>query len=132
MINNRLKEAVEVLSDQSNPVARFYLAKAYEGQGNLSMAIPLYRELFPYGSNYPEIYQRMGMVLGRMHNEGGGYENLGRYYFEMGNDKAARMNLEKAVSKYGINSPESEEILKALDAISPKPPDKKKKNDDTK
>ena len=48
------------------------------------------------------------MVLGRQGNEAGGYENLGRYYFEAGRFPAARVNLEKAVAKYGINSSEAQ------------------------
>ena len=45
------------------------------------------------------------MTLGRQGEEGAGYEYLGRYYLETGRDAAARTNLEKAVSKYGINAP---------------------------
>ncbi len=128
--SNRFKEAVEVLTTESSPLARYYLAKAYEGQGNLAMATPIYRELVPYAGSYPEIYQRLGMVLGRMQNEGGGYENLGRYYLETGKDKAARMNLEKAVSKYGINSREGEDVLRLLDTMPKvKAPTEKKKSD---
>jgi beta-barrel assembly-enhancing protease len=129
--SNHFKEAIEVLTDQSNPIARFYLAKAYEGLGNLTTAISIYNGLLAYASTYPEIYQRMGMVLGRMHNEGGGYENLGRYYLELGRDKMARINLEKAISKYGINSREADDILQLLDIIGPKAPVGKKKKDDT-
>jgi predicted Zn-dependent protease len=128
---NRFKEAVEVLGNESNPLARYYLAKAYEGQGNLAMATPIYKGLVPYADSYPEIYQRLGMVLGRMRNEGGGYENLGRFYLETGRDKAARMNLEKAVSKYGINSPESEEVLGLLDTMRPNPRGGKTKGDNS-
>ena len=124
---NRYKEAVEALEGQTHPIARYYLARAYEGQGNLQLAGQVYRELVPWASTYPEIYQKIGMVLGRQGNEGAGYEYLGRYFLETGKDGPARMNLEKAVSKYGINSQESEEILKLLDTI--KGPGQKKKSD---
>jgi uncharacterized protein HemY len=67
----------------------------------------------------------MGMVLGREGNEAGGYDYLGRYYLETGRYQAATVNLEKAVSKYGINSPEGEEALKLLDQV--KPPKERKK-----
>jgi len=127
--SNRLKEAVDVLTNQENPIARYYLARAYEGLNTLAIATPIYNELLVYGGTFPEIYQRKGMVLGRMHNEGGGYENLGRYYLEMGRDKMARMNLEKAVSKYGINSREADEVLKLLNTMGPTPPNSKKKNE---
>ena len=68
---NRYKEAVEVLSGQSHPIARFYLAKAYEGQGDLAMAGQVYQELIPYAPSYPEIYQRIAMMLGRQGDEAG-------------------------------------------------------------
>jgi predicted Zn-dependent protease len=115
--SNRFDEAIDVLSAETHPIARYWLARAYEGQGNLAMASGVYKELIPYAGTFPEAYQRMGLTLGRKGDEGGGYEYLGRYYLETGQDEAARTNLEKAVSKYGINSPESEEILKLLDTI---------------
>jgi predicted Zn-dependent protease len=122
----RFKEAVAVLGAEDHPVARYFLAKAYEGQGNLAAAGQILKELTPYAGTFPEVYQRMGMVLGRQGNEAGGYEYLGRYYLETGRYKPAKVNLEKAVSKYGINSPEAEEILKILDTIKP---DKEKKKE---
>ncbi|MGD0661588.1 MAG: M48 family metalloprotease [Syntrophorhabdales bacterium] len=122
---NRYNEAVEVLSEQSHPIARFYLAKAYEGQGNLAMAGQIYKELIPYASTYPEIYQRIAMASGRQGDEGGGYEYLGRYFLETGKDVPAKINLEKAIAKYGINAPESEELLMLLDTI----PGQKKKTE---
>jgi predicted Zn-dependent protease len=57
------------------------------------------------------------MTLGRQGNQAGGYEYLGRYYNEIGREDAARINLEKAVAKYGINSPQSKEILALLDQM---------------
>ena len=123
--SNRYNEAVEVLSGQSHPIARFYLARGYEGQGNLAMAGQIYKELIPYASTYPEIYQRIGMACGRQGDEGGGYEYLGRYYLETGKDVPAKINLEKAIAKYGINAPESEELLMLLDTI----PGQKKKTE---
>jgi len=123
--SNRFKEAIEALSGLTQPIARFYLARAYEGQGNLVMAAQTYEELIPYAPGYPEIYQRIGMSMGRRGDEAGGYAFLGRYYLETGKDSAARMNLEKAISKYGINAPESEELLRLLDIV--KSPKEKKK-----
>lgn len=114
---SRFKEAADVLSAETHPVARYYLARAYEGMGNLQEAGSIYKEFIPYARSYPEAYQRMGMVMGRQGQEGAGYEYLGRYYLETGRDAAARTNLEKAVAKYGINAPESEEILMLLDTI---------------
>jgi len=121
----RFNEAVAVLGGEAHPVARYFLAKAYEGQGDFTTAGRILKELAPYAETFPEVYQRMGMVLGREGNEAGGYDYLGRYYLETGRYQAARMNLEKAVSKYGINSPQGEEALKLLDQV--KPPKEKKK-----
>jgi predicted Zn-dependent protease len=122
---HRFQEAIAVLRGESHPVARYFLAKAYEGQGDFTTAGLILKDLAPYAGTFPEVYQRMGMVLGRDGNEAGGYEYLGRYYLETGRYQAAKVNLEKAVEKYGINSPQGEEALKLLDQV--KPPDKKKK-----
>ena len=77
----------------------------------------VYKELIPFAGTFPEAYQRIGMTLGRQGDQAGGYEFLGRYYLETGRDAAARTSLEKAITKYGINAPESAELLMLLDTI---------------
>jgi predicted Zn-dependent protease len=117
---NRFKDAIDILKDESEPVSRFFLAKAYEGYGDRAMAANIFKELVQYGNSYPEIFNRLGMALGRMGQEAGGYEYLGRYYLEIGRQDLARNYLEKAVAKYGINSKEAKEILKILDELKEK------------
>lgn len=108
-------EAIEALKDQHEPVARMFLAKAYDGHGDIEMAARTYKELLPYGPAYPEIYYRFGMLTGRMGLEAMGHEYLGRYYFELGKYDLAKTNIEKAINKYGINSREAADLLKILD-----------------
>jgi predicted Zn-dependent protease len=119
MLNNARKfsEAVDVLKTGTEPVARFLLAKAYEGQNKDKMAISTLKELIFYGNVFPEIYYRLGMLYGRTGEEAKGYDYLGRFYVETGKFNLARTNLEKAVSRYGINSPEAKETLQILDSI---------------
>lgn len=113
----KFKEAVEALKDQRDPVQRYFLALAYEGQGDGENALTTLRSLVRYGPSYPQIYYRLGMIAGRTGNEGEGYAYLGRYYLEIGNYELAKTNLEKAVSKFGINSSEGKELLRILDGM---------------
>ncbi len=114
---NRFGEAAEVLRTRGDLISRFLLAKAYEGQGQFGLATQTLRDLLPQAFTFPDIYQRLGMVRGRLGDEAGGYEYLGRYYFETGREQAARTHLEKAVAKYGINTPEAGEVMKLLDEM---------------
>ncbi len=116
----RFDEAISMLGGETHPIGRFLLAKAYEGKGDLVNAAQTLRGVTEYGEAFPEIYQRLGMLYGRQGNQGGGYEYLGRYHLEMGREGAARINLEKAVSIYGMNSPEAENVLKLLEGIGGK------------
>jgi predicted Zn-dependent protease len=113
----KFPEAVDVLKASTEPVARFLLAKAYEGQIKNEMAISTLKEIVSYGSIFPEIYYRLGMLYGRTGEEAKGYDYLGRFYVETGKFALAKTNLEKAVSRYGINSPEAKEVLQILDGI---------------
>lgn len=113
----KFPEAVDVLKNNTDPVARFLLAKAYEGQGKNETAISTLKELLSYGSVFPEIYYRLGMLYGRTGEEAKGYDYLGRFYVETGRFLLAKTNLEKAVSRYGINSRETKEIMQILDSI---------------
>jgi beta-barrel assembly-enhancing protease len=113
----KFPEAVDVLKASTEPVARFLLAKAYEGQIKNEMAISTLKEIVSYGSVFPEIYYRLGMLYGRTGAEAMGYDYLGRFYVETGKFALAKTNLEKAVSRYGINSPEAKEVLQILDSI---------------
>ncbi|HAR95337.1 MAG TPA: hypothetical protein DCR97_05165 [Deltaproteobacteria bacterium] len=114
----RFSEAINILKKETTPLERFLLSRAYEGSGALAQSAEVLASLIPKGKSYPEIYQRYGMTLGRQGNEAGGYEYLGRYYNEIGREDAARVNLEKAVAKYGINSPQSKELLELLGQIN--------------
>ncbi|MCX5811784.1 MAG: M48 family metalloprotease [Proteobacteria bacterium] len=118
LVNARqYEDAIGVLRDETSPISRFFLAKAYEGYGDRGMALSLFGELLQYGRIYPEIYHRYGMLLGRSGSQAKGYEYLGRYYLEIGKQQLARSNLEKAITKYGINSQEAKDILKLLGTI---------------
>ena len=115
----RFSEAIDILKGENDPIGLFYLGKAYEGLNNLLEAEASFGQILPYGNSFPEIYQRFAMVNGRMGNEAKGYEYLGRFYLETGRDQQAKMYLEKAVTKYGINSPEATEILEIVDTLNP-------------
>ncbi len=117
---HRYDEAIKTLRDSKDPTARYFLAKAYEGSGNREMAVATLKALIPYGSAYPEILHRLGMLLGRMGDHGQGFEYLGRYHLAMGRYDIARSNFEKAISKYGINSHQAREVMKLMDSMEPK------------
>ncbi|HVN96262.1 MAG TPA: M48 family metalloprotease [Syntrophorhabdaceae bacterium] len=121
LVNARkFREAVEVLKNGTDPIEHFFLAKAYDGLGINDAAISSLKGLTTYGTIFPEIYYRLGMLYGRTGQEAHGYEYLGRYYLATGNLSLARTNLEKAVSRYGINSPEAGELMKLLAEIKRK------------
>ena len=113
----RWGEAIRTLENESNPIALFYLARAYEGAGDTARAARVLEGLTSHASTYPEIYQRLGMVLGRQGNQAGGYENLGRYYLGTGKEQQARTFLEKAVAEYGLNSTKGQELIALLDSF---------------
>jgi beta-barrel assembly-enhancing protease len=113
----RYDEAVSLLRDDPTSVGQYFLARAYEGQGRGEEAIDVLTGLTPYAPAFPEIYRRLGLLAGRTGQEAKGFEYLGRYYVEIGRYDAAKTNLEKAVSKYGINSPKGQELVAILDRI---------------
>ena len=112
---HRFKEAVEVLRDETDPIGRYFFALACEGSGDLKRSAEVLMALFPYKENLPIIYQKYAMVVGRLGAEGLGYEYLGRYYIEIGRAAAAKPYLEKAVAKYGRDTPEAREAQSVLD-----------------
>lgn len=120
----RWGDAIRTLENESNPIALFFLARAYEGAGDVARAARILEGLRSYAGTYPEIYQRLGMVLGRQGNEAGGYENLGRYYLGTGKEQQAGTYLEKAIAKYGLNSAKGQELMALLDSFK-KDPSKK-------
>ena len=111
----RFGDAIDVLKNETNPVSRFFLAKALEGKGDRTRATSVFGELLQFGDTFPEIYYRYGMLSGRGGDEAKGYAYLGRYYLQTGREDLARHNLEKAIAKYGINSKEGQELLKLFE-----------------
>ncbi len=118
--SNRFGEAVEVLSSRTDPIGRYLLAKAYEGQSSFGQASAVLKELIPYVETFPDVYQRLAMVRGRLGDEAGGFAYLGKYHYQMGREAAARTYLERAIAKYGPNAPESQELLSLLDRMKRK------------
>lgn len=116
----RFGEAVTLLRSEKSATGRYFLARAYEGTGNLEAASDLLSDLSVYGPSVPDIYYRLGMIVGRMGQEARGFENLGRYHLAVGRVEAARSNLEKAVSRYGINSLQSRELMQILAGLEKK------------
>jgi predicted Zn-dependent protease len=128
----RFKEAIEALRDGSDPVSLYFLALAFEGSGELPRAAEVLKGLLPNKETFPGIYQKYGMVVGRLGYEGRGFEYLGRYYMEIGRQEAARIHLEKAIAKYGRNTTEGREAQVLLDEVmypkgKPEPKDKNQK-----
>jgi beta-barrel assembly-enhancing protease len=126
----RFQDAIDTLGGQPRPLERLLLAKAYEQSGALAQSAEVLNGLVPEAKYYPEIYQRLGMALGRQGNQAGGYAYLGRYYYEVGREDAAKVNLEKAVAKYGMNSPESKELLDLLTQMKKQKDNKTPKQDE--
>lgn len=110
----RFAEAVEVLRTGTDPISRYYYATALEGKGDLQEAATVLKSLFPWYSGFPTIYQRYAMVVGRLGDQGVGFEYLGRYYLETGKDQAARLYFQKALEAYGRNSDEGRKLRDEL------------------
>ncbi len=121
----KFNEAVQVLQGETDPIARYFLASALDGSGNLSGSAEVLKGLFSYKENLPVIYQRYGMVVGRLGYEGVGFEYLGRYYMTIGNLPAARGYLERAVAKYGRSTKEGDEVQALLEEAKGRKPDAK-------
>ena len=113
----KFKEAVDVLKDRSDFISRYYLARAYEGDGNTTMALAVLGKLVYYAKAFPEIYYRLGMLCGKAGQEGRGYDNLGRYYLETGKFMQAKISFEKAVDRYGKDSKEAKEVKELLESM---------------
>ena len=113
----KFPEAVEALRNVNEPVGLYFLARAYEGMGSFDTAVDTFKALASYAPSYPDIYYRLGMILGRTGDEAAGHAYLGRYYMNKGNYALAKTNFEKAIAKYGINSRESTELMRLLDTV---------------
>ncbi|MDW8002299.1 MAG: M48 family metalloprotease [Deltaproteobacteria bacterium] len=112
------EEAAQVLKGEESPYGKYLLARAIEESGKLKEANRLYSELLFFADSFPEIYFRLGMNYGRSGNEAKGFEYLGRYYLGIGREDEAKTYLKKAISKYGVNSSEAQELLSLLSGLS--------------
>jgi beta-barrel assembly-enhancing protease len=110
----RFAEAAEVLRAGTDPISRYYYAVALEGKGDLQEAATVLKGLLPWYTSFPAIFQKYAMVVGRLGNEGVGFEYLGRYYLETGRDQAARLYFQKALAAYGRNSEEGRKLRDEL------------------
>ena len=117
---HKFPEAVDTLKDVREKIGRYYLARAYEGMGRTDLAVTTYTTLTQYAPIYPDIYYRLGMILGRTGDEGAGHMYLGYFYMSKGNYMLAKTNIEKAISRYGINSRQGVELMRLLASMEDK------------
>lgn len=124
-VTGNFKEAIDTLKGIKQDsdwyfISKIYMARAYEGVGERELALNTWGELLKFGNSYPEIFFRYAMLSGRMGYEAKGFEYLGRYYLNLGRMDLAKSNLEKAISRYGVNSKEAKELILILDAMKKK------------
>lgn len=113
----RFAEAAEALRVGTDPISQYYYAMALEGRGDMQGAAAVLKGLLALYPGFPWVLQKYAMVVGRLGNEGLGFEYLGRYHMETGNDQAARLYLQKAQEAYGRNSEEGRRIRQLLDEM---------------
>ncbi|MCX7857193.1 MAG: M48 family metalloprotease [Deltaproteobacteria bacterium] len=116
-LSGNLNEAVEKLRNEESIYAKYILARSFEEKRDFDQARYLYTQLLPFADSFPEIFLRLGMVVGRSGNEAKGFEYLGKYYLAIGKESEARMYFEKALSKYGLESEEAKELSSLLKTL---------------
>lgn len=108
------RAAIEHLERSDFSFAKYILARSYEEIGDLDRARLYYEELKEYGEIFPDIYYRLSMIYGREKNEARGFEYLGRFHLACGRESEAKNFFRRALSLYGKESREAQEIKRIL------------------
>jgi len=97
----RLQDAQRVLQtclklDPSNSMARYQLALVLQDQGNREEAVAQLLRIEPMSATFPEIDNRLGVLLGQVNRVGEAHYHLGRYYESKQDFRVALFHYEKA------------------------------------
>lgn len=108
------RKAIALLENCNFSFSKFILGRSYEELGDLERAKIYYEQIEDYAEVFPEIYYRLSMIYGRMNREAKGFEYLGRFHLANGRELEAKNFFNRAISLYGKDSKEAEEIRKII------------------
>lgn len=108
------KKSITLLKNCNFSFSKFILGRSYEELGDLEKAKIYYEEIEGYAEVFPEIYYRLSMIYGRMNREAKGFEYLGKFHLANGRELEAKSFFNRAISLYGKDSKEAEEIRKII------------------
>jgi len=103
----------------------FYLGRIYLEQKFVDESLQAFlraRELTP---GLTEVHYHLGLAYGEKGMFGRAYQSFGYYYKSMGDFKTALIHFQKALPYFGENAPERQAIQKEIQALTPKPKEKK-------
>ncbi len=103
--------------DHENAYTAYYLAKTLEHTGDITAAVQIYEELLSILPDYSSLYYQLGKIKALRGDEGTGYYYLGVYYWYEGDEKMAKINLNKALTNEPSENFIHEKAKKMLEKI---------------
>ena len=114
-------EAKSILSgaNQNNDLQRlYYLGRAYQEKGDLSHALPLFLKIQKEIPEFPDVYNNLGSVYGRMNQKGLSHFYFGKYFKWNGDLKSALLHFKTADPWLEKGSSEKEEARQEIKELT--------------
>jgi len=101
------------------PVALYYLGRAYKERGEFARALPLLKKVHSQMPEFLEVLHELGSAYGRAGEKGLSHFYFAKYFMVRGDGSNALLHFRKAQELLGQGSPEREEAERETKRLSP-------------
>jgi predicted Zn-dependent protease len=126
-LSGKLDQAVENLeaarsvsaADQgAGLLTLYYLGRTYQEEGNLANALPLFLKVQKDMPEFPDVYNNLGSVYGRMGQTGRSHFYFGKHFKLIGDKRSALLHFRAADQGLEKGSSEEEETRKEIKELT--------------
>jgi predicted Zn-dependent protease len=112
----KLEAARSVLEGDENTdlLTLYYLGRTFQEKGDLTSALPLFLKVQKEMPEFPDVYNNLGSVYGRMGQTGRSHFYFGKHFKLIGDRRSALLHFRTADQELEKGSSEEEEVLREI------------------
>ena len=105
---------------ETDPLILYYLGRTFQEKGDFASALPLFLGVRKQLAEFPDVYNNLGSVYGRMGEKGPSHFNFGKHFKLIGDRQSALLHFREAdrwLEKGGREKEETRQEIKELTEI---------------
>ena len=110
--------SVSVPDQDADLSTLYYLGRTYQEKGDLANALPLFLKIQKEMPEFPDVYNNLGSVYGRMNQKGRSHFYFGKHFKLIGDKKSALLHFRTADQWLEKGRSEKEEVRREIKELT--------------